>query len=253
MSLANYIRPMSFRETLGTMFRLYWKVFIPIIVMNIIVNVITFSTFTFIGLLVGPVLIMTSNVMLGQRVKVWQSIRKGVSLGLVFKMALVSIVFLGVIVLLAMVVGGVIGGIAGSDKVGYAVGIIIYALLSPLWIFIPMIMLLEKQGLRASIQRSFQILKKNFIRVAQMDIFINLVLAVMSILLYLLVNDPTQDFFTNFTVGVGFAMLIAAITGFNAIPFVFVYYEFRARFENYSDALLTEELGYQPIEEMMTI
>lgn len=253
MSLTNYIRPMNFRETVGIMFRLYWKVFIPILVMNIIINVITLSTFTFIGLLVGPVLVMTSNVMLGQRVKVWQSIKKGVSVGLIFKMALVSVVFLGVIIVLAMIVGGIIGGIFNNENVGLAIGIIIYALLSPLWIFIPMSMVLEKQSLRASIKRSFQILRKNFIRVVQMDIFVNLVLALITVLCALIFPDSSGDFPASLGNGVIAAMLLAAITGFNAFPFVFVYYDFRARFENYSDALLTEEMGYQPMEEMMNV
>lgn len=251
MSLTNYIRPMSFRETVGLMFRLYWKVFIPIIVMNIIINVISLSVFTFIGVLVGPVLIMTSNVMLGQRVKVWQSIKKGVSLGLIIKMAVVSIVFLGIIVLVAILVGGATAAIF-NDNIGAAIGIIIYALLSPLWIFIPMIMLLEKQGMFVSIRRSFQILRKNFTRVVQMDLFVNLVLAVLSVLFAPIFPDPSGAA-ASFENGVIAAMIVGAITSFNVFPFVFVYYDYRARFENYSDALLTEELGYQPIEEMMTI
>jgi hypothetical protein len=50
-----------------------------------------------------------------------------------------------------------------------------------------------------------------------------------------------------------FGLVFGSITGFISLPYVFVYYEYRARYENYSEELLAEEMGYQPMEEMMNV
>jgi hypothetical protein len=249
MSTTKFIRPMSFRETIGTMYRLYLKMMIPIIILNLIVNYVTFGFGILVGIFVGPILMMASNAMLGQRVKALQSIKKGVSPGLFLKIALVSItylllVFIATIPFFSMTTYLVVGLYA-----------LLYLFLAPLWIFIPMIMILEKLGLRASIRRSFQILRKNFSRILMMDAFIIAICLIITWVFASIMAAGGSEPEPMYNLGISaiVAWLLASITGFNALPYVFVYYEYRARKENYTEELMTEEMGYQPIEEMMTV
>ena len=247
---------MSFRETLGAIFRLYWKIFIPILILNIIVNYFTLGIGIVAGVFIGPILIMTSNAILGKRVKAWQSIKKGTGFGTLFKLSFVSIGYIVITALLSVAILLLVVTIdpSGSDASAYIwmlATIAIYLFLAPLWIFVPMIMLLEKKGLWGSIKRSFQIIKRNFRRIVQMDLFINLALVVFAYLFSLMVGDP--DPFINFLAGAVFAFVLATVTGLNTLPYVFVYYEYRARHENYTEELMTQELGLQTMDEMMTI
>jgi hypothetical protein len=227
------------------MYRLYLKMMIPIIILNLIVNYVTVGFGILVGIFVGPVLMMASNAMLGQRVKALQSIKKGIAPGLFLKIALVSITYL-LLVLLAT-----IPFFSMDTYLVIALYMMLYLFLAPLWIFVPMIMILEKLGLRASIRRSFQILRKNFGRILMMDIFVIAICLIIAFGFASIAGDP--DPMVNFAAGAYIAWFLASVTGFNALPYVFVYYEYRARKENYTEELMTEEMGYQPIEEMMTV
>ena len=245
MSTTKFIRPMSFWQMIGTMYRLYLKMMVPIIILNLLVNYLTVGIGILVGIFVGPVLMMASNAMLGQRVKALQSIKKGIAPGLFLKIALVSITYL-LLVLLATI------PFLGQDvSLVIALYMMLYLFLAPLWIFIPMIMILEKLGLRASIRRSFQILRKNFGRILMMDMFVIAICLIIAFGFASIAGDP--DPMLNFATGAYVAWFLASVTGFNALPYVFVYYEYRARKENYTEQLMTEEMGYQPIEEMMTV
>lgn len=244
MSTSKYIRPMSFGETISTMYRLYVRFMVPILVLNILIAVMSWWVLL-VGAFVGPVLMMTSNAILGKSPKILDSFRRGIISVSFLKIAAVSIGYILLIAIPAILMG------AFEKEIGVGLPMLIYPylFLSPLWIFIPMIMLLEKKGLRASIRRSFQILRKGFWRILQMDIFITLFFIVIAYLFALLLGVNAE----NFAVGSVIALFLTLITGFASMPYVFVYYEYRARHENYSEELLTEELGYQPIEEMLTV
>lgn len=244
MATTKFIRPMSFWGTIGTMYRLYLRFVVPILVLNILIAVMSWWVLL-VGAFVGPVLMMTSNAILGKSPRVWDSFRRGIISVSFLKIAVVSIVYI-VLILIAAIMAGALDREIGA---GLPMLIYPYLFLSPLWIFIPMIMLLEKKGLRASIRRSFQILRKDFWRILQMDVFITLFFIVIASLWALLAGFNAE----NFAVGSAIALLLTLITGFASMPYVFVYYEYRARYENYSEELLTEELGYQPIEEMLTV
>jgi hypothetical protein len=270
MADTKYIRPMSFRATIGTMYRLYLKIMVPITLLNIVVVIflmrlsarffsedqlygsdyLMLLTGLFAGVFVGPILMMTSNVILRKRVKVWESLRKGISLGLFLKITLVVIVYT---IILAIIGKNIYNNLYISYVVGESIFIYGYLFLSPIWVFIPMIMILEKKGLRASFKRSFQILRKNFLRILQMDIFITLIFTILALILTNLEWDPAYSPDINFLSSLSDAIVIPVIFGFNTLPYVFVYYEYRARHENYSEELLTQEMGYQPMEEMMSV
>ena len=233
MSTSKYIRPMSFREILGAMFRLYWKIFIPILILNIVVDYLTVGIGLIFGIFVGPVLLMTSNAILGKRVKVWQSIKKGVTLGNLFKIGFYILLFL-------LICLPILSLIYSSYVI-----VTLYIFLTPLWVFVPMIMLLEKRGLGASIKRSFQVIRNNFSRILTMTFFLIILGSIIGALASALIAD------WDFGWLIGFAVFSAL--GLNVIPYVFVYYEYRARAENFSEELLSQELGLQTMDEMMAI
>ena len=62
---------MSFWQTVGSRYRLYLKIMVPVILLNIIVNYFSLGIGIVAGIFVGPVLMMTSNAILGKRVKAW--------------------------------------------------------------------------------------------------------------------------------------------------------------------------------------
>ncbi len=270
MSTIKYIRAMSFWETVGTMHQLYFKMIFPIIILNIAVFAFTLGVGVLSGAFVGPVLMMTSNVILERPVNFWQSVKRGLSPGLFFKTAIVSLVYAAILLLPVGALDGYFAGLSRSlsdNEVAYfffvtVIGsfllpigfLFIYLLLLPIWVFIPMIMLLEKNGLRSSIKRSFQILSKNFRRTLQVDIFITVVFTVLASITVLAsgfnLADVGGDILWEI---IYFVVSIACITGINSFPYVFVYYEYRARYEGYSEELLAQEMGYQPMEEMMSV
>lgn len=108
-----------------------------------------------------------------------------------------------------------------------------------------MIMLLEKKGLRASIRRSFQVLRANFGRTLGMMI---LMLVILFVLIFLFIGASL-----SFGDALLYAYLIMTFLGLTVLPYVFLYYEYRARYENYNEELLTQELGYLTMDEMMTV
>lgn len=248
---------MTLFETIGTMFRLYWKIIIPVIILNIIVDYLTVGIGIVLGFFVGPALIMTSNAILGKRVNIWKSIKEGASLGKLFQFTFASIVYILICYLIASGVAIALHKLLPSYSALYIylfqeglniyIPIYIYLFLTPLWIFIPMIMVLEKKSLGKSIKKSLHILSADFGRIIQMDLF-TLVLSVPVLLLVLVFYN-----YLKFTSEEILLMLFITITGLNTLPYVFVYYGYRARHENYSEELLAQELGYQPIEEMMTV
>jgi hypothetical protein len=229
MASSKYIKPMGFVEIITTMFRLYFSFFLPILLLNIIIVAMSWWVLI-VGAFVGPVLLMTSNAILGKPLKIVESFRKGIFSAAFIKIAVSSIIYVGAVFLLAM-----------SFPLEYA--LYIYIALVPLWIFTPMIILLEKKGLWDSVKRSFYILRNNLGKILQIDILILVVYTLVAVLLG----------FGDFSTGLIIAFFIPLLTGFSSLPYVFVYYEFRARHENYSEELLAQELGYQPLQEMMSI
>ena len=246
MSTSKYIRPMSFRETIGTMYKLYLKIMLPILLLNTILVAMSWWVLV-VGAFVGPILLMTSNAILNKPLRVWDSLIKGIFSWAFLKIAVSSIAYI-VILLVISSPALIQGSLTGFGLLAY-----LYLFFLPVWIFIPMVMLLEKTGLRASVKGSFQILRNDFSRIFRMTLFLTGFIAVMALAAMPLLAGNGYTFAENYAMFSLFAMILPLFTGFSSLPYVFVYYEYRARYENYSEELLTEELGYQPIEEMMTV
>jgi hypothetical protein len=63
--------------------------------------------------------------------------------------------------------------------------------------------------------------------------------------------DANYIFFDYVAGGLYYAVPI--VLGLSNILYVFHYYQVRAEKEGFNEELLAQELGYQPIEEMMTV
>jgi hypothetical protein len=112
----------------------------------------------FIGAFIGPVLMMTSNAILGKPLKVWGSVRKGIFSTSFFKMAFASLIYLALIYF----INRITGVLSLEKEIGILPLFSSYIIFIPVWVFIPMAMLLERKGLQESVKRSFQILQKKF-------------------------------------------------------------------------------------------
>lgn len=246
MTATKYIRPMSFFETLGSMYRLYLKIMFPILLLNIILVIMSWWVLI-VGAFVGPVLMMTSNAILGKPLKVWDSFRRGIFSVSFLKIAIASIGYI-ILISIPAIVALAFSTTDASIDASMVFSMYVYLILIPIWVFIPMIMLLEKKGLRASIKRSFRIVRKNFFRILQMDIFLIVIVTLMASFLNIIFEENAFS-----SLGVLIAFFMGLISGFSVLPYVFIYYEYRARHEDYSEELLTQEMGYESMEEMMSV
>lgn len=249
MSTSNYIRPMSFPQMIGTMYKLYLRIMLPILGLNTILVIMSVWVLA-VGAFVGPILIMTSNAILNRPLKVWNSLLKGIISWAFLKIAISSIAYLMFVLIISIPFFFTVPNIfVWLGILGY-----LYLFFLPIWVFIPMVMLLEKKGLRASVRRSFQILRNGFGNILKMSLFLTIFIVVVSLLFAALVNSTSgAPFSEDFGFASFLGILLPLFTGFSSLPYVFVYYEYRARHENYSEELLAEELGYQPVQEMMTV
>lgn len=237
MSTSNYIRPMSFREIIGSAFRVFIKILVPAFFLNFFLTLLG----AFVGMIAiaGPTLLVSSNAILGKRLKIWDSVRKGMfSITFLKILALSSIVtFIYVLIVLPIM--------NSNDNLGITLVYILHIILDPMLIYIPMIMFLEKKGLRASIRRSFQVLRANFSRTVGMIILMVAILLAITFI-FMAASQAFAD-------ALLYAYLIMTYLGLTVLPYVFLYYEYRARHENYNEELLTQELGYLTMDEMMTV
>jgi hypothetical protein len=81
-----------------------------------------------------------------------------------------------------------------------------------------------------------------------MDIFLMVIVTIIASFLNSIFDESTF-----YSLGIVGALYMGLISGFSALPYVFVYYEYRARHEDYSEELLTQEMGYESMEDMMSV
>jgi hypothetical protein len=117
-----------------------------------------------------------------------------------------------------------------------------------------MALVLEKKGFRQSMSRAFRLFLTNFGR----SILIFIVSAIFSIPFFLLgtfldamLGGFVGNMFGQNAVGIFYA--VPFITMFAISFFVMAYYETRARRESYTVENLSQELGFAPLDEMMSM
>ena len=224
-----------------------------------------------IGIFVGAaMLIAVSNAVLGRPVKIRNSYYRAWSLQLLWKMFVISIppslivsLIISVPILVIMLTGSLL------PLCFLPFGIVIMMVVITALVFIYPVVILEKRGIVKTVSRSFSLFWGNALR-----IFLNFFLwyipaYIISLIFYYIVDIPTLilispmvtgGFQEGFIVGTIVSFIIVGFTNFISgmflAPFgtllsILLYYDTRARRENYNETLLAEEMGYEVIGEMI--
>jgi hypothetical protein len=270
--MSNYIRPMSFGELFRSFFGVYKKAFWFLTLFTIVFLVIYFcldyfgwkllssiaeeslpsnarlflinlTDFLMPIFAVGPVLITVSSVILNRQVSFKESIQKGLSISLLLKILLVSGIFILISVFLCT--WAFINTPYGW-KVLNGFFLFVYIFATQIWIFFPMVIVLEKKGIFPAIGRSFSFLLRSLKNLFLIDLLIFILAVVISYPLQLLIN-------TKALTTPAYVIVIPIITTISLTFYVLVYFETRARRENYSADELSQELGFAPLEEMISM
>ena len=244
MITSNFIRRMNFFQMIGAVITIYKRTFWPLTVISIINGLLTILAlalafippyvgaiiFIFVPVLyTGPILVAMSNTVVGKKVLIMESYRSGFSVGLFFKTALVALPAC----LLAIIIS-----VATSIEYFY----LFFLVFMPSWIFFPMVSYLEKLGFAKAYSRSNKLAFANFGR----NILIILACLAFSIP-FLLLGVALGSVLVGIIIAVPFVTMLAVSL------FVMAYYETRARRENYNGDALSQELGFAPLDEMMSM
>lgn len=222
---SKFIRPMNIFQVFGSVITLYLRNFLPFFGINLIIFLPSLFLW---GVFVGPITIAASNAILGKPVKVGESFRQGLS-----KKAVGSLVVMLVVVYI-VIAAFVIAFYNSENSVIIPSLIVLYLVLGPLFVFYPIVILLEKRGIMPALTRTFQLYFANFLRILAILVLIGAGFLVLSLIPY-------------------WYVLLFIINPAMTLLFVLTYYEYRARKENYTESTLTQELGFAPLDEMMTM
>ena len=311
MYASKYIRPMSFgelvRSVLGIFIKTVWPIWLIYILITFAYDPVFSWAFGYalqsvpgsdpvsIGwvtavwdlhllpfiilpaFFIGPSMLTISNIVLVKRKKTFTNFLKGTSFGMIFKILLF---FLPILILLPVLRYAHVEGLQPFQKFGtlFLLFTIPLLLLMPVWVFYPMIILLEKKNILESIKRIPAFVSGQFKRLLQIQILL-ILLTVLVIPLGIYYNDYYSSLvyidYPSFPVFIssihsfgdlkwGYTMLadyianslfyvMPLIFGFAISMYVLYYYQVRAEKENFTEELLAQELGYQLVEEMMTV
>jgi hypothetical protein len=282
MSTTKYIRPMGFIELIRSALKIYIRTIWPLWILVLLTylgldfaflklspiagqNLITLLLVIFILLpvfFIGPSMLTISNVILERPQKVLANFRKGMSFGMLLKTALYFFHILAAIVILS------IYGLV-QDYYSYVFMIFTVPLLffAPVWVFYPMILLLEKKSILKSIRRTMIFISRQIKRLFQIQIlltFLTGLLLPLGIIYYqtlygLAPISYSLEYWKEYPhrttdrIAGGLYYSVPFVLGLGIILYVLHYYQVRAEKENFSEELLAQELGYQPMEEMMNV
>jgi hypothetical protein len=220
------------------------------------------------ALFIGPAMLNISNVILERPGKTLTSFGRGMSPGMILK---IFLFFAPVIVLILILRYGNIPGLSiifTQFGVLFLIFNIPLLFLTPLWIFYPMILLLEKKSILQSVRRLRIFASGQFRKLVPIQVLLVLITVILIPLGGYIYRSIYPEEFSTLVTGVledqHWAYLPWIISnclfyivtipfGIGITTYVLHYYQVRAAKENFNEELLAQELGYQPIEEMMTV
>ena len=191
---------------------------------------------------------------------------KRMSLGMILKIFLYfSPALIAIIVLIILDYQ-----VFGNFGTFYLIFTVPLLLLTPIWIFYPMILLLKKKGFTESIRRMGTFISGQLKRLFQIQILSKVLTSILTPIgmkywqnayNILPINDPVYaqvlgwSYYTvlrNY-ISMGLFFTMPLTFGIMITMYVLHYYQVRAENEKFTEELLAQELGYQPVEEMMTV
>ena len=110
-----------------------------------------------------------------------------------------------------------------------------------------MVYLIEKRSFGNALKRTFQIIWGNKGRLAVVTILLLIFWPIYNLtiglqLYYIFLSDVFSVY-----------LLAFFLVPFYNLFYMLMYYEYRARHENYNEEILAQDMGYQPMQEMMSI
>lgn len=293
MSTSKYIRSMSFGELMRSTFSLYLKSFWPVWFILILINLLfdpiiqrfilaigldNLQTLLLVpiflpALFIGPAMLIISNIVLERPKKSLTSFLKGMSLGMILKIFLLFSPIL--IIILVSRILGLLGPYFEKLYLLFSIPLLV---LTPLWVFYPMSLLLEKKSVLEAMRRTKTFTGGQVKRLLQIQLLTILLSALfwpLGIARYFLMwlpDTPVAEWFGFGLFGIvdvigiggvvnaivnrianGLVLVLPITLGFVITMYILHYYQVRAEKENFSEELLAQELGYQPMEEMMNV
>lgn len=290
MSTTKYIRPMGFGEffrvslnlfvrtiwplwmiyllivfTFNPVFRWFFINFVPTEWQRVAWDLHVFAFILLPAFFIGPAMLTISNVILERPKKTVANFRLGMSLSMIFKI----LMFYSPVLILIPLLRYSIRASSGMLFLLFTIPLLFF---TPIWVFYPIALLLEKKNVVDSVRRIRTFVSGQFKRLLQIQLLLILFIALITpfALYYAEYYSMTVDkisyleFISSATSKALFGALADFLSdalflamplplGFAITMYVLHYYQVRAVKENYSEELLAQELGYQPIEEMMTV
>jgi len=243
-----YIKALSFLDLIASIFQIYRKQFLTLLFVNTIVFglsylTLTFSSLAFLGvfgqLAEAVNVLVCSKAILNKPIKLLDLFKDIYLAGYVWTLFLCSLFILPIILLVFILP-------ADSLVVPFLEGLTGFT-----FIFLSSIVLIEKKGVIAAFKRFFQLLFGNFWNIASKFAVAYLLYALIRTLLIALLTFLQVDvLFSVELVAMAANILCAPVIDLAA---VFLYYDTRVRKENFSREILAQEMGFQAINEMMSI
>ncbi len=266
--MQHFVRIMGTGEIIGAAFQLLFRHFFKLTFLSLIVlainlivsfsillvsiltpeigrSFISFVTLFSVSIMLGVVitqlsaatLLATSNAILGRPVRIWRVLGQIFSINLFGRLLLASLV-IAIIVMF-----------------GYVLLIIPGLVLIVLYSFTSHVLVLEKLDVPDAMTRSRKLVSGEFWHVVWI-MFLSAILSLLLTLIPLLVagfvinsGDPMVLIFA----GLLYLIALLIVSPFYTLVLTLLYYDLRARKENYNEEVLAEELGYEPLAEMLTV
>jgi len=280
MKVSSYVRPMNTRELFGSAFRLYRKHFFGIFFINLIsalmlsllVIITSFVVYLKGGyinenngilttVLVGtaqiiasaPTLIAVSNAILGRPINLRNIYLRVLSLELVWKLFVISTFFTLIMLpsnILALVVPTSENPVMLCLVCFISPFIFLLALcIAPYSTFSSAVAVLEKRNIIQSVRRAFFLSSGHMLRILFNYIILwkipfTIIIFLISFIFALIAENLLILYFAIYIV-------VLFIVPFDTLLCILLYYDIRARKENYSETLLAEEMGYESVGEMI--
>jgi len=258
MNAPRYVRPMGTTEIFRSAFELYRQHFLTLIIVNAFVVVpLLLSSLTsssIVQLVIFPFALIASyfglavttvaasNAVLGRPVSVGGTFRRTFSARLIWRLLDVGL------------------GVAVRIGIGFVLLIIPGIVLSVWYLFFSPVIVLEKITAQSAVlKRSRELVQGHFWRVL-------FVYGILFYIPYVVISSVIGSLVLFLGLAIGLDVLLVQLVnlvldglwGLVAAPIgsllgTLLYYDLRARKENYNEELLAQDMGYKPLGEMVTV
>lgn len=290
MQETNFVRPMTLREIFRGSFVLYRRHFWTFLAITLVYTLLYYPLNTLINwtvpesgeelanILISPILnfayaatvIAASNAALGRPVKLLDSYRRV----LTPRILLIMVVFGLPFQLVSFLYGEIYAAaVPAGERLTFAENLVDFFALPlvsvavhTLLIFRAQVTVLEKRGLWDTIRRVVRLSLENFNRKLLVTTFIwklfyfwlvlwiPFILVTPPVLIYvLLTGSQPSDAAIWIGLQIPAALFELFVSPYGLLLSILLYYDVRARKEAYNQMVLAEEMGYQPITELITV